>query len=529
MTQAAITFETTEPLLGDLLTDIRDGNMQLPDFQRPWVWDDIRIRAIIASVSMSHPMGAIMTMEVGENLRLLPRVFEGVDLLSKVIPEVLVLDGQQRLTSLFLAVLSSMPVGTTTEKKKEIKRFYYLNMEECLDPSADRLDAVISIPESRQITSDFGRRIDLDLSTHESEYKNRMFPLNIIYDQKGLLEWEQGYMKHFDNSSERFEFLSRFKNEVWLRFQQYKVPVIKLKKGTPKEAICKIFENVNTFGVKLNVFELLTAKFAADAADNPDDDFRLRKDWEARKKQLNSPESRVLRGIDEIAFLTAITLLTSYQRHVKENTAISCKRKDILGLSLNEYKVNADLILRGMRSAAELLAREMIFDQRDLPYQTQLIPLSVICAYLGKEIENHSIKEKIIRWYWCGVFGELYGGANETRYALDVQGVINWFNGGEILNTIRDSNFSSTRLLTLQSRLSAAYKGIAALLMKRGSRDFISGDPIELATYFHKSIDIHHIFPSAYCRKQKFEGKKWNSIINKAPLSRRTNEIIGGA
>jgi hypothetical protein len=134
----------------------------------------------------------------------------------------------------------------------------------------------------------------------------------------------------------------------------------------------------------------------------------------------------------------------------------------------------------------------------------------------------------IIRWYWCGVLGELYSGANETRYALDVQGVINWLNGGDVPTTIRDFNFSPIRLLTLQSRLSAAYKGIMALLMKKGSLDFITGSPIELPTYFHKKIDIHHIFPTAYCMRRSLNPEKWNCIINKAPLSARTNEILGG-
>ena len=522
------TISTFALNLEDLLADIGGGKIQLPDFQRRWVWDDNRIRAIISSVSMSYPMGAVMIMEISDSLRLLPRLFEGVSLHEDVAPDFLVLDGQQRLTALYLALLSDKPVSTTTEKRKAIKRYYYLNMEKCLDPSADRFeDAVLSIPETRQITSDFGRKIDLDLSNPEMEYKNGLFPVNLIFNQKGELEWEQGYMKFFNNDSEKYQFLANFKNEVWLRFQQYAVPIIKITKKTPPEAVCKILENVNTLGVKLTVFELLTAKFAAEAADSSQV-FKLRANWEEKKKQLHSPESRVLWGVDENTFLTAVTLYSTYQKHLNGNSIVSCKRKDILGISLDDYKENADKIVDGMQFAAELLAEEKIFSQRDLPYQTQLIPLSVISASLGKKRDNSKIKEMIIQWYWCGVLGELYGGANETRYALDVQGVINWLNGGDFPTTIRDFNFSPIRLLTLQSRLSAAYKGIMALLMKQGSLDFITGSPIELTTYFHKKIDIHHIFPAAYCKKENLHFSKWNSIINKAPLSSRTNEILGG-
>lgn len=519
MNHAASTFDTAEPMLGEILARMREGIIQLPDFQRGWIWDDNRIRAIISSVSKAYPIGAIMTMEVGDGVRFLPRPFEGVDLPLKVAPQTLVLDGQQRLTALYLSLMNDKPVSTTTDKKKEIRRFYYIDIKMALDPSFDPFDAIVSVPENRIVTADFGRQITLDLSSRELEYKNGMFPLNLTYNLNGFMEWEQGFQEYFDDDREKSKLFSRFRMEVWLRFQQYKVPVIELVKETPKDAVCQVFENVNTGGVSLTVFELMTATFAAE-------NFRLREDWVARRERIH--KMPVLRRVDESAFLTAVTLLASYKRYAQGKGSVSCKRKDVLELTVDEYKENADAVIKGMLSAAKLLAREKIFDHKDLPYQTQMIPLSAICASLGGELENDAIKEKIIQWYWCGVFGELYGGANETRYALDISGVLNWLRGGDVPATIRDANFAPTRLLTLQTRISAAYKGLMAQLMKRGSRDFLSGDAIELTTYFDSNIDIHHIFPAAYCLKQRFDSQMWNSIVNKAALSSRTNRIIGG-
>ena len=200
----------------------------------------------------------------------------------------------------------------------------------------------------------------------------------------------------------------------------------------------------------------------------------------------------------------------------------------MLKLSLEEYRSYADSIEAGLMDAARLLTREKVFDERSLPYTTQLVPLSAICAYLGIKFDQEPIKQKIVRWYWCGVFGELYGGANETRFALDVQDVIRWIEGGDEPRTIRDANFNPTRLLSLQTRLSAAYKGIFALLIQVGGKDFLNGDPIELTSYFDRAIDIHHIFPRAYCEKSGYKRAKWNSVVNKAPLSSTTNRIIGG-
>src|SRR5271163_3703232 len=110
MASVASTFKTHEPSLPELLDDIHKGQIQLPDFQRGWVWDDDHIRALIASVSMSYPIGAVMLLETGgAGIRFKPRLFEGVELTGHVEPAKLALDGQQRLTSLYMALRSGKP------------------------------------------------------------------------------------------------------------------------------------------------------------------------------------------------------------------------------------------------------------------------------------------------------------------------------------------------------------------------------------------------------------------------------------
>jgi hypothetical protein len=64
--------------------------------------------------------------------------------------------------------------------------------------------------------------------------------------------------------------------------------------------------------------------------------------------------------------------------------------------------------------------------------------------------------------------------------------------------------------------------------MKNGSRDFVTGTPIDLNTYFNNAVDIHHVFPRAWCEGQKLPREKWNSVVNKAPLAAGTNRYIGG-
>ena len=514
-----MSFRTAEPALKDVLDGIAAGQIQLPDFQRGWVWDDNHIRSLIASLSLSYPIGAVMFLEAG-GVPFKPRLFAGVQLQPAPKPKTLVLDGQQRLTSMYLSLRSGQPVPTRTEKGADIRRLYFLDMAKCLDPDADREEAVISVPESLQVTSDFGRKVDLDVSTPELQYAQRLFPAALLFDIQGFMTWESGFSAHHQFGAEAMQFMQKFRNEIWLRFQQFKVPAIELTQDTPREAVCQVFEKVNTGGVTLTVFELMTATFAAD-------EFNLRDDWDARRERLTAKHD-VLEAVDGTGFLTAVTLLASYRRHLAQKTAVSCKRADVLKLDLADFKALEAALELGFKRAAELLAEEKIFDERSLPYATQLIPLAAICAHLGERTTLHGIKQSLLRWYWSGVLGELYGGANETRFAMDMQDVVAWVDGGTEPRTVRDANFAPTRLLSLQSRLAAAYKGLAALLMKHGGRDFVSGTPIDLNTYFNNAIDIHHIFPRAWCEKQKLPKDKWNSVINKAPLAAGTNRFISG-
>ena len=518
MSAYSSTFRSGEPSLPDLLRNINLGKIQLPDFQRGWVWDDDHIRSLIDSVSLAYPIGAVMLLQTGgDGAHFMPRPVEGVVLNNAQAPELLILDGQQRMTSLYLALLSGMPVPTKTEKGQRIDRFYYLDIKRCLNPEEDRLDAVISLSSDRKITSDFGRKVELDVGIPEKEYELDMFPVASVFDPAA---WRRGYQKKYRHDDAKLDMFDAFDSQIIERFQQYRVPTIELLRETPKEAVCQVFEKVNTGGVTLTVFELMTATFAAD-------NFNLRLDWERREDALHVYQ--VLHGIDATALLTAVTLLSSYKRNQQTGSPVSCKRKDVLKLRLEDYNCYANQIQTGLVRAAKLLTREKVFDSKSLPYTTQQVPLSAMCAVLGDRFEEEPVKQKLARWFWCGVFGELYGGANESRFAFDLPEVLAWINGGEEPRTIKDASFSPTRLLSLQTRNSAAYKGLMVLLTKgEGSRDFLSGDTIELNTYFDEAVDIHHIFPRSFCEALGINGQLMNCSVNKAPLTARTNRIIGG-
>ena len=398
-------------------------------------------------------------------------------------------------------------------------------MQMALDSNGDREEAVISVPEERQIKR-FGRDVVKDYSTPEREYEAMLFPLSKVFDSR---KWRVGFEKFWRYNEAKIELWNQFDESIVTRFEKYQVPVIELGKDTPREAVCQVFEKVNTGGVTLTVFELQTATFAAD-------DFQLRPDWEQRKRAIHSQS--ILSGVSNTDFLQAVTLLATLERRnaapsngTDEDRApgIGCKRSDMLRLRLDEYQGWADPLMEGFERTARFLHSQRLYDARFLPYGSQLIPLAAILTALDRDWEPHLAREKLARWYWCGVLGELYGGSIETRFSRDLPEVLSWIrDGGPEPGTIYDAEFAPPRLLTLRTRNSAAYKGVYALLLRERAADWMTGEESSIQNYFNENIDIHHVFPQKWCRAQGIEPARCDSIINKTPLTARTNRSIGG-
>jgi hypothetical protein len=178
--------------------------------------------------------------------------------------------------------------------------------------------------------------------------------------------------------------------------------------------------------------------------------------------------------------------------------------------------------------AAKFLHMLHIYRIFDLPYQSQIVPLAAILADIGEDWEHDANRSKLIQWYWNGVFGELYGSAVYPRIARDFMEVPLWLSGGPEPSTVSDTLFRADRLKTMRMRLSAAYKGVNALLMKEGAQDFRSGQKFDHTVFFGENVDIHHVFPQDWCKSREIPANVYDSIINKTPLSYRTNRIIGG-
>lgn len=520
-------FETPQPPLSDYLEWTTSGLLQLPDFQREYKWEDERIRSLLVTVLRGHPMGAVMLLETGnDQVRFKPKAITGTSVAPGKEPQLLLLDGQQRLTSLTQALTGTGVVKTLDAKRKKIDRRYYVDMRKAVEGDEYLDEAVRSLPGDGIVRTNFDRDIVLDLSTAELEQENELFPVRLLFaNQFGLYKWLQGVKDQ--------ELVEKFVDGVLQPTANYQIPAIQLKKDTSKSAVATVFEKVNTGGVPLNVFELLTATFAGDAGYYAEhgEDFRLNDDWKSIQGKFEVDP--VLSKIRSTDFLQGITLLTTYKRN-RESTAqrkpaVSAKREDILRLSLYDYLEWRSSLVDAFDWVALFMADQHIFDSKFVPYPTQLVPLAVIRVILGEEADHHAVKKNISRWFWCGVLGELYGSTTETRFARDVDLVPEWAKGGPIEpNTVSEAIFQEKRLYTLRTMQSAGYRGVYALLVAKGAKDWIKDVQFDKSHYTGLKTDIHHIFPSAWSKSNKIDALLFNSIVNKTPLAAETNRAIGG-
>src|SRR5688500_2108257 len=276
-----------------------------------------------------------------------------------------------------------------------------------------------------------------------------MFPMTDVFDWD---KWQDGFDKHWrgdQNESVREEFRT-FKRQVLENFKYYPVPVISLDRSTSKEAVCIVFEKVNTGGKPLDAFELVTAMYAASGHE-------LRKDWygddntKGRHRRLAdtqrfaSSEGGIISGVTKTDFLHAVSLFHTRDRrraaeqdgkHGKELPAVTVNRQALLNLPLEAYKKYEAQVEAGFVKAAKFLHMLHIYRIFDLPYQSQIVALAAILADVGDKWEHEANRAKLVRWYWNGVFGELYGSAIESRVARDFMEVPNWLSGGPEPTTV---------------------------------------------------------------------------------------------
>ena len=341
-------FEDTNPrALKELLDEIHSRSAVLPDFQRDFVWEPSATQELIVSIANNYPAGSIL--RVRDTKRIFAcREFEGAPKLDGKIHTFLVLDGQQRLTSLYQAFFG---IG---------EHRYYLDLRKLLDG----LDFEEAIFHVRAATKWAKARENFELQA-----KELLLPLSVLKGGAGKFgTWTRKVARNLpDQERIALEDGLEIIEDKWIKIiDDYHFPVVTLSDQTEPDALCTIFETLNRTGVKLSVFELLTARFWPH-------DINLRDLWDQA-----CVENTIIEDfeVDPYYVLQAIALAS--------RKAPSCKRSDVLNLANTDILEWWPKVINGLATGLEILRDDCkVVLPRWLPYQTMLAPLAAVLAKSG--------------------------------------------------------------------------------------------------------------------------------------------------
>jgi hypothetical protein len=490
-------FEDTNPRgLKDLLAEIHGRTMALPDFQRDFVWEPGATQALIVSIANNYPAGSLLRVRDAKRA-FAAREFEGAPSLAGRRHVFLVLDGQQRLTSLYQAFYG---VG---------EHRYYIHLNRLLEGN-DFEDAIFHIRASTKW-----------VQAHESfdlQARELILPLSVLKTGTGgYLQW----MLRVTNPmppEERTQMLNALTkiNEQWIKpIDEYDFPVVTLSEQTEPDALCTIFETLNSTGMKLSVFELLTARFWPR-------NINLRELWK---------ESCEAHPIIEDYEVDPYYVLQSIALACRDTP--SCKRNDVLKLTAEDIERWWHAVASGLATGLSILREDCkVMLPKWVPYQTMLIPLAAVLAKVGvpKTPDAGAHREKLKRWFWCAVFGQAYESAPNSQGAKDVGELIGWLAGAEPPQSVSSLRFDPKALQDVTPRQRSIYRGTICLMLGSGTgaRDFHTQAVITGKLMNEEGIDDHHIFPDDFLIKKKgiTSSRMRDCVLNRTLIDRSTNQII---
>jgi len=501
-------YPTLEPLRF-LLQMIDNRTMALPDFQRDFVWDPAATDELIESIICSYPAGTLLRIKNGTHLLFKPRAFAGAPALNGVPPAYLILDGQQRLTSLYQAFYGKG------------EHSYYLNLAG-LETGKDLEDCAFYLraQEGRQ-----------KYDTLEQQAETLIFPMAKLFGATGgFSAWQNQVLRIRGKNATTeaiFDLQERLAAlyERWVKpVEDYEFPMVTLSEEMEGAAVCMIFETLNRTGVKLSVFDLLTARFWPD-------DFNLREKWEAARSYYP-----ILReyGIDPYYILQVIGLLEPGKDKEGHVRAPSIKRGAMLAMKVEQARAGWEPAIEGLANALEILRDDCgVLEPGLLPYYTILVPMGAIWAR-QKAVNGATAganRLKIIRWFWCAVFGQKYENAPNSQAEKDFTELQRWMEGDEPPDSVSALRLDDLDLRQVTPRQRAVYRGVMALILQQGALDFYKRGKITAQLLADRSnpVDDHHIFPYAYlgAQSQSVPTALRDCILNRTFIDSVTNRSIG--
>lgn len=492
--------------INKLVEDIENGYVTLPEFQRNFVWEigktldlfdsivrDIFIGAIIYGI----PSFEMTTREIdirprktkGKRRKSLVNTTyskEQINDFHKISKDRfrLILDGQQRTTSIYRAIKGIDEIWFVVKNDIELSRlnqkkeFKERSLEDIIyefDSSEDENRLSIRLADAWQIMQN---------DYFEDEIKEQFFS-NLKYVNKN---------KDREGFNERLVFRKYLglSKKVQTLFQAEKLlSYYKLDMSLDKFVL--FFERSNNRGVQLSFIDILTAKLYGK--------FRLRR--KLQEANTENPEIKI--NLNTI--VRAIAFIKSSEGFEETGRSIKIHKSFILsGLRAEDFNIWWDKIISFYVEVNEFLYKNnYIISQDWIPYENMIIPLII----LRKEI-NHPLSslnkwqsDFIQYWWWASIFSLRYSGATNERIIEDALIYTQLAQNEKISSSSFFSKISKSQILNEEDIFSynrkgnPLYRGVLNFInyTNGGLLDWNNGNRL---SFNNDRIEDHHIFPKAY-------------------------------
>ena len=356
--------------LTELVTGISDGELGIPEFQRDFDWSETDIRSLLATIFAGWPAGSLLFLDARAAMFKL-RPFENGPPI-KADPTYVVLDGQQRLTSVFQALTN---VGDSV-----------FAVEWSLDRGTDLEEGIVSFRKDVW---------EEHYSTQVQQFDRKIIPVSALLSATKFFTWRDDLLSMLPayEAAQAKEAITRTYSQRLSNIHDYEFPVVLLDRKTDAHAISRIFERVNRTGLKLGAFDLMVAKtFSAN--------WNLRDKWvEARERH---PMLASFFEEDGMPLLQSIALLQ----------VGDLRQSAVLNLETKAVRERWDRVAAAADEAIGFLRVRCGVVRRDfMPYPNMLPPL-IALAHEGRLTSNSSDVE---RWFWDASFSGAYDAAANTR------------------------------------------------------------------------------------------------------------------
>ena len=517
--------------VGDLIEAVRKGNYVIPYFQRGFEWQPSMVSDLFESILQDYYAGLLLFWKLDDKRTEQAHwdpVWGGSD---NDDPNKAILDGQQRISSLYYAV-------ENPKKKFPNRKTYYrwfLDLTMCLNKE---FDGAVDYKYSKNHYT-----LQSMKENREEWIETGRIPLALLSDPSYLTseefgEWSTEFVRRkkeanlLPNSTGPFSVPQMLQSIL-----NYEFITTTLSEDREMQDICNIFARINKKGMNLSTFDLMNAFLYPHGIE-------LRKKWEALdNEKLKSVDGSMNEYMLKLISLRVQSYCSSkyiYNLIPGEKTEQRTEAGEKKHVVLVDDADNFENLWGKALDYGEQ-ARERIMNTGTHEFgaiKSAFIPNTTLLPVLGallweketRDVSNSDFNGMLTRWYWSSVLSGDYSGSSDTTMAKDFRDWKQWFEDRTPIEraTRVDQGFIENELNLRQVTRGARYDAVLCMIAKRGAEDFFKRRVLDTGDYVESRINDHHIFPTNVeeldPENSKFFAELNDSILNRTLLLDETNK-----